>query len=59
VNDKELQRDLVGSGRGLILSYYPGIRLDGLRETTNTVLFALTLFILMCVYVSVGICQNL
>jgi hypothetical protein len=25
---------LVGSGRGIILRYYPGIRLDGLRKTT-------------------------
>jgi hypothetical protein len=24
------------SGRGLILRYYPGIRLEGLRETTDT-----------------------
>jgi hypothetical protein len=27
--------DLVGSCRGLILTYYPGIRLEGLRETTR------------------------
>jgi len=27
---------LVGSGRGLILRYYPGIRLEGLRKTTKT-----------------------
>jgi hypothetical protein len=26
---------LEGSGRGLILRYYPGIRLDGLRKTTT------------------------
>jgi hypothetical protein len=28
-------RDLVGSGCGLILKYYPGFRLDGLRKTTK------------------------
>jgi hypothetical protein len=27
---------LVGSGRGIILKYYPGIRLEGLRITTKT-----------------------
>jgi hypothetical protein len=27
---------LVGSGRGIILKYYPGIRLEGLRRTTKT-----------------------
>jgi hypothetical protein len=27
--------DLVGSGRGLILRYYPGIRLEGLRKFTK------------------------
>jgi hypothetical protein len=26
---------LVGSGRGLILRYYPGIRMEGLRKTTK------------------------
>jgi hypothetical protein len=26
---------LVGSGRGLISRYYPGIRLEGLRKTTK------------------------
>jgi hypothetical protein len=29
-------KDLVGSGRGIILRHYPGIRLDGLRKTTNS-----------------------
>jgi hypothetical protein len=29
-------RDLVGSGCGLTLRYYPGIRLEGLRKTTKT-----------------------
>jgi hypothetical protein len=29
-------KDLVGSGRGLILRYYPGIRLEGLRKTTKS-----------------------
>jgi hypothetical protein len=33
VND-ELAR-MEGSGRGLILRYYPGIRLEGLRKTTK------------------------
>jgi hypothetical protein len=28
-------KNLVGSGRGLILRYYPGIRQEGLRKTTN------------------------
>jgi hypothetical protein len=28
-------KDLVGSGRGLILRYYPGISLDGLSKTTK------------------------
>jgi hypothetical protein len=28
-------KDLVGSGRGLILRYYPGIHLEGLRKTTK------------------------
>jgi hypothetical protein len=28
-------KDLVGSGRGLILGYYPVIRLEGLRKTTK------------------------
>jgi hypothetical protein len=27
-------KDLVGSGRGVILRYYPGTRLEGLRKTT-------------------------
>jgi hypothetical protein len=30
-----IRQDLVGSGRGLILRYYPGIRLEGLRKTTK------------------------
>jgi hypothetical protein len=29
-------KDLVRSGRGLILRYNPGIRLDGLKKTTKT-----------------------
>jgi hypothetical protein len=28
--------DLEGSGRGLILRYYPGVCLKGLRKTTKT-----------------------
>jgi hypothetical protein len=28
-------KDLVGRGRDLILRYYPGIRMDGLRKTTK------------------------
>jgi hypothetical protein len=28
-------KDFAGSGRGLILRYYPGIRLVGLRKTTT------------------------
>jgi hypothetical protein len=27
---------VVGSGRGVILRYYPGIRLEGRRKSTNT-----------------------
>jgi hypothetical protein len=27
------EKDLVGSGRGLILKYDPGIRLEGMRKT--------------------------
>jgi hypothetical protein len=30
-----MEKDLVGSDRGLILRYYPGIRLEGLRKTTK------------------------
>jgi hypothetical protein len=34
-------KDLVGSGRGPILSYYPGIRMEGLRKTVkNTIRIA-------------------
>jgi hypothetical protein len=29
-------KDLEEGGRGQILRYYPGIRLEGLRETTKT-----------------------
>jgi hypothetical protein len=29
-------KDFSGSGRSLILRYYPGIRLEGLRNTTKT-----------------------
>jgi hypothetical protein len=29
-------KDLEGRGRGLILRYYPGIHLEGLRKTTKT-----------------------
>jgi hypothetical protein len=36
VNDNEFGKDLVGSGLGLLLRYYPGIRLEGLRKTTKT-----------------------
>jgi hypothetical protein len=28
-------KGLVGSGHGLILRYYPGIRLEGLRKSTK------------------------
>jgi hypothetical protein len=28
-------KDIEGNGRGLISIYYPGIRLDGLRKTTE------------------------
>jgi hypothetical protein len=30
-----IEEDLVGSGRCLILRYYPGIRLEVLRKTTK------------------------
>jgi hypothetical protein len=30
-----IEKDLVGSRRGLILRYYPNIRLEGLRKTTK------------------------
>jgi hypothetical protein len=30
-----IEKELIGSGRGLILSYYPGIRLEGLRKITK------------------------
>jgi hypothetical protein len=36
VNDDELEKKSVGSGRGLILRYYLGIRLEGLRKTTKS-----------------------
>jgi hypothetical protein len=29
-------KDLVGSGRGLILRYHPRFRLEGLRKTTKS-----------------------
>jgi hypothetical protein len=29
------RKDLIGSGHDLILRYYPGIRLKGLRKTTK------------------------
>jgi hypothetical protein len=32
---EELKKKLKGSGRGLILSYYPGIRLEDLRKMKN------------------------
>jgi hypothetical protein len=36
VNDElERIRDLVGSGRGLILRHYPSICLEGLSQTTK------------------------
>jgi hypothetical protein len=35
-----IRKNFVGSGRGLILRYYPGIRLEGLRKTTNSVTVA-------------------
>jgi hypothetical protein len=41
VNDRVISKlrsngkDLAGSGRGLILRYYPGICLEGLRRTTK------------------------
>jgi hypothetical protein len=36
VND-ELEKYLEGSGRGLILKYYHGTRLEGLRTSTKTI----------------------
>jgi hypothetical protein len=35
VND-EIQKDIDGNCRGLVLRYYPGIYLEGLREATIT-----------------------
>jgi hypothetical protein len=35
INEWRIGYDLVGSGRGLILRYYPDIRLEGLRKTTK------------------------
>jgi hypothetical protein len=42
VDDKKISecfwigKDFVGSGRGLILRHYTGIRLEGLSKTTKT-----------------------
>jgi hypothetical protein len=35
ISEEWIANDLGGSGRGLILRYYPGITLDGLRKNTN------------------------
>jgi hypothetical protein len=32
VNEDELVKHFIGSGGGLILRYYPGIRLGGIEE---------------------------
>jgi hypothetical protein len=31
-----IEKDLDGSGRGLLLRYYPGIRLKGVRKARKT-----------------------
>jgi hypothetical protein len=36
VNDELERMDMGGSGLGLILRYYPGIFLEGLRKITET-----------------------
>jgi hypothetical protein len=37
-----IEKDLVGSGRGLTLRYYPGIFLHGLRKTLNWIMYLRT-----------------
>jgi hypothetical protein len=35
INERRIGKDSEGSGRGLILRYYPRIHLKGLRKTTK------------------------
>jgi hypothetical protein len=35
IRERLIGQDSVGSGRGLIVRYYPGIRLEGLRKMTK------------------------
>jgi hypothetical protein len=35
ISDWRIGKELEGGGRGIILRYYPSIRLEGLRKTTR------------------------
>jgi hypothetical protein len=35
LRDSWPEKNLQGSGRGLILRYYPGIRMEGMRKTSK------------------------